>query len=443
MDERARILALDRAHVWRPFTSHERHAEGDDLVVASAQGPWLVDLDGRRYFDATSAWWSQVLGFSHPRLVAALEAQARALPHVALAAATHAPAAELAAELVRVAPKGDRALTRVFYSDDGSTAVEVALKIAFQYAAQNDRRGDGRPARTRFLAFPGAYHGDTVGAMSVGAVDDFTEVFQPLLFRDHVRTHGQVPRDAAGWESLCDAFEATLERDGETVAALVVEPLILGANGMRFFAPALLRRLRRACDHAGVLLIADEVFTGFGRTGRMWACEHAGVVPDLLCTAKGLSGGLLPFAATLATDAVYEGFRGDMSRAFLHGHTFTGNPLGCAVALEVLRVMEEEGTLAAMVPQASLIADAFTQFAALDAVQNPRALGMVGAVDVGTGGYLDGQVGWRIHEEAKRRGVFLRPLGDVIYVVPPLNTTEADLHFLLDAIEESLVAVLG
>ncbi|MCB9603269.1 MAG: adenosylmethionine--8-amino-7-oxononanoate transaminase [Sandaracinus sp.] len=436
MTDRDRVLTLDRAHVWRPFTSLERHAEGDDLVIAGAEGAFVIDADGRRYFDATGAWWCQVLGYAHPRLVGALKAQADALPHVALAAATHAPAAELAAKLVAAAPKGDRMLARVFYSDDGSTAVEVALKIAYQHAKQN-----GGEKRQRFLAFPGAYHGDTVGAMSVGAVDDFTAVFRPLLFRDRVRGgDGTSPRTGAEWEALCARFETHLRTEGDSVCALVVEPLVQGANGMRFFSPSILRRLREACDDAGVLLIADEVFTGFGRTGTMWACEHAGVVPDLLCTAKGLSGGLLPFAATLATDRVYEGFRGGMGRAFLHGHTFTGNPLGCAVALEVLRVFEDEHVLETLAPRAAQLREGFERLTRHAGVTNARGLGMVAAVDLGAGSYLSDERGWRVHREAKERGVLLRPLGDVIYAVPPLNVAEDELATFLDALDASLEA---
>ncbi|MCB9635789.1 MAG: adenosylmethionine--8-amino-7-oxononanoate transaminase [Sandaracinus sp.] len=436
MTDRDRVLSLDRAHVWRPFTSLERHAEGDDLVITGAEGAFVIDADGRRYFDATGAWWCQVLGYAHPRLVGALKAQADALPHVALAAATHAPAAELAEKLVAAAPKGDRVLSRVFYSDDGSTAVEVALKIAYQHAQQN-----GGEKRQRFLAFPGAYHGDTVGAMSVGAVDDFTAVFRPLLFRDRVRGgDGASPRTEPEWEALCARFEEHLRTEGDSVCALVVEPLVQGANGMRFFAPSILRRLREACDAAGVLLIADEVFTGFGRTGTMWACEHAGVVPDLLCTAKGLSGGLLPFAATLATDRVYEGFRGGMGRAFLHGHTFTGNPLGCAVALEVLRVFEAEHVLESLAPRAAQLREGFERLTRHAGVTNARGLGMVAAVDLGAGSYLSDERGWRVHREAKKRSVLLRPLGDVIYAVPPLNVTEDELATFLDALDASIEA---
>ncbi len=430
---RAQILSFDRRYVWRPYTSSEDHERGDDLVVVGAEGAHLLDADGRRFLDATSSWWTCNLGYGHPRLVAALERQARSLAHVAMAGATHRPAAELAERLVAAAPKGDRRLSRVFYSDDGSTSVEAALKIAFQYWAQN-----GRPERTRFLALPGAYHGDTLGAMSVGALEEVGRVFRPLLIG---LNDAPQPHTAGEWERAIDALVATLEAEGDRIAGVVVEPLVQGAAGMQIYAPALLARLREACDRADTFLIADEVFTGLGRTGTLWACEQAGVVPDLLCAAKGLGGGLLPFAATLATERIFEGFRGDMSRALLHGHTFCGNPLGAAVALEVLQVMSDERVLENLAPKAAAIARRFEQLAVLNGASRPRALGMIGAIDLGGGGYL-GRTGWRVHEAAKRRGVLLRPLGDTVYVVPPLTIGEDDLAWLLDAVEASVREVM-
>lgn len=430
---RAQILDLDRRYVWRPYTSSEDHEGGDDLVVVHAEGAHLVDADGRRLLDATSSWWTCNLGYGHPRLVAAVERQVRTLAHVALAGATHRPAAELAERLVAAAPKGDRRLARVFYSDDGSTSVEAALKIAFQYWAQN-----GRPERTRFLALPGAYHGDTIGAMSVGALEEVGRVFRPLLtgVNDAPR-----PRSADEWEQAIDALIATLEAEADRVAGVVVEPLVQGAAGMQIYAPALLARLREACDRVDTFLIADEVFTGLGRTGTLWACEQAGVVPDLLCAAKGLSGGMLPFAATLATDRLFDGFRGDMSRALLHGHTFCGNPLGAAVALEVLEVMADERILEGLAPKAAAIARCFEGLGSLPGASRPRALGMIGAIDLGSGGYL-GKTGWRVHDAAKRRGVLLRPLGDTVYVVPPLTIGEDDLANLLGVVEASVREVM-
>ncbi len=420
------LVALDRAHVWRPYTSSEDHARRPLFVVERAEGPWLIAPDGRRILDASGSWWCNNLGHGHPRLRRALVQQAEQMMHATLAQATHEPAARLAAELAAVAPEG---LSRVFYSDNGSTAVEVALKIAFQFWQQN-----GRPERTRFLALPGAYHGDTLGAMSAGAVDEFSGVFRPLLF--------DVERPAAGdWRTVFDSLLARIRESSKSIAGVIVEPIVQGAAGMRMYPPALLSALREETTRADTFLIADEVFTGFGRTGPMWACDHAGVTPDLLCTAKGLSGGVLPFSATLATDRVYDGFRGDKSRALMHGHTFCGNPLGAAVAREVLSIYREERIIEAARPKAAKLAARIEEMSELPGVEAPRALGMCAAFEVGAPGYM-GKVGWDISDEALRLGAHLRPLGNTVYVVPPLNIDDDDLDTLLDIVRESTERVL-
>ncbi|MAQ15474.1 MAG: adenosylmethionine--8-amino-7-oxononanoate transaminase [Sandaracinus sp.] len=433
---RADLVALDRRHVWRPFASTEDHETRDPLVVTHAEGIRLTDADGRTYLDATGSWWCTHLGHAHPRLVEALRRQAEALPHCALAGIAHEPAAELAETLCRMAPAAGRdeaTLDRVFFVDNGSTAVEVALKLAFQYWQQN-----GRPQRQRFLALPGGYHGDTLGAMSIGALDEVGAVFAPLLFA----TNDAKPIvDPAGWDAVFDALIARIDAEADTLAGVVVEPIVQGASGMRMYPPAQLARLRAACDRADTFLIADEVFTGLGRTGPMWACELAGIAPDLLAVAKGLSGGLLPFGVTLASRRIHDGFRGDARRAFLHGHTFCGNPLGAAVALEVLRIYEEEDILAKAAPQAATMAAAVERMGDLPGTRFARSQGMVGAIDVGGGGY-HGRLGWQVQEAARARGIWLRPLGDTIYAVPPLNVSAADLEELLGGIEESLREVL-
>jgi len=349
--------------------------------------------------------------------------------HCTLAAATHEPAARLAAELVEIAPDG---LTRVFYSDNGSTAVEVALKIAFQYWQQN-----GRPGRKRFLALPGGYHGDTLGAMSAGDVDEFTSVFRPLLF--DVRR----PPDAVShqWEPVFERLFALLREGADQIAGVIVEPMVQGAAGMRTYPADLLAALREETKRADTFLIADEVFTGLGRTGPLWACDHAGIAPDLLCTAKGLSGGVLPFAATLATDRIYDGFRGDKSRALMHGHTFCGNPLGAAVAREVLAIYRDEDIIGSANPKAAKLAAWIQRMTEVPGVTAPRSLGMCAAFEVGTPGYM-GTVGWEISDVALELGAHLRPLGNTVYVVPPLNIDDADLDRLLDIVRESTERVL-
>jgi adenosylmethionine-8-amino-7-oxononanoate aminotransferase len=423
------LIALDRRFLWRPYTSSEDHQNKPLFVVERAEGPWLIGPDGRRLLDASGSWWCNNLGHGHPRLRRAIANQTERLMHCTLAAATHEPAARLAAELVDVAPSG---LSRVFYSDNGSTSVEIAMKMAFQYWQQNSE-----PKRTRFLALPGAYHGDTLGVMSAGAVDAFTSVFRPLLF------DVQRPAEPSnhGWRAVFDELFDMLRDRGDEIAAVIVEPIVQGAAGMRMYPPTLLAALAAEVRNADTLLIADEVFTGFGRTGPMWACDLAGVTPDLLCTAKGLSGGMLPFAATLATERIYDGFRGDKSRALMHGHTFCGNPIGATVAREVLAIYRDENILQAAQPKAKRIATAIRNMGELPGVMHPRALGMCAAFDVGQTGYM-GTVGWQISEVAFELGAHLRPLGNTVYLVPPLNIADDDLDELLWIVRESTERVL-
>jgi adenosylmethionine---8-amino-7-oxononanoate aminotransferase len=429
MTNRHRLLELDRRHVWRPYTSSLDHAARDPVVVARAEGPYLVDDTGRRLIDGNGSWWCNNLGHGHPRLREAIARQSASLMHCSFGGATHEAAVLLAEELVALAPEG---LTRVFYSDDGSTAVEVAAKIAFQFWQQN-----GEPGRTRFLSLEGAYHGDTFGAMSLGDSGTFHDVFSPLKFPV---VHCPAPEDEL-WENVARFVERELEERGGEYAALIVEPIVQGAAGMRVYPPAILRRMREATRRADVFLIADEVFTGFGRTGPFWACAHAGVAPDLLASAKGLSGGVLPFAATLASERIYDGFRGDKTRALMHGHTFFGNPLGAAVAREVLAIYRDEDVLGRAASKAETLARGIASLDSIPGVRRTRSIGMVGAVDLGEGGYL-GETGWRVASRALELGAQLRPLGDTLYVVPPLNIPDAVLDALLGILADALSDVL-
>ena len=437
-EARHRWVSLDRRHVWRPFAAIEDQESRDPLVVERVRGIEIEDVDGRVFLDGTGSWWCTHLGHAHPRLVAALHRQAERLPHCALAGIAHEPAAELAEMLVKVAPRSEDpdspTLERCFFVDNGSTAVEVALKLAFQYWQQN-----GRADRRRFLALPGGYHGDTLGAMSVGALDSAAKVFAPLMFD---RNEGATVTDSSQWEAVFEELIQTLTSDADQIAGVIVEPVVQGAAGMRMYDPGLLRRLREVCDAVDTFLIADEVFTGLGRAGPMWACDLAGVVPDLLCVAKGLSGGLLPFGVTLATARIHDGFRGGSARAFLHGHTFCGNPLGAAVALEVLRTYCDEDIIARAKPKAKRLAQSFERIGAIKGTRHARSLGMIGAVDVGQGGYHSDR-GWRVQGAAKAHGVWLRPLGDVVYVVPPLNVDDDSLDRLLAVVEQSIAEVLS
>jgi adenosylmethionine-8-amino-7-oxononanoate aminotransferase len=432
-DRRARIVNLDKRFVWHPYTPMGQYRdETDPLVIARAEGARLYDVDGRSYLDANSSWWVASLGHNHPRLIAALKRQADENCHSALAGMIHEPAAELAEALVRIAPTG---LTHVFFSDDGSTAVEVAMKLALQYWAQN-----GRPARRRFVAFDGAFHGETLGVTALGGVEVFRRPFAGVLLEC---LHVAPPGDGEAFARAFEALERVVREGADRIAAVVLEPLVQGAAGMRIYDPGYLRAARELCSAHDIFLVCDEVFAGYGRTGRMWAGDHAEIAPDLLCTAKGFSGGMLPMAATLASERIFEGFLGDPERAFYYGHSFCGNPLGAAVAREVLRIFEDEAVIDRLQPKARRIAEAFGQMSSLPGVSRTRSLGMIGALDLaGPDGYLAG-AGWRVYTEARRRGAYLRPLGNVVYITPPLTISDEDLDELLGIVRESVGVVGG
>jgi adenosylmethionine-8-amino-7-oxononanoate aminotransferase len=431
--DRDRIVALDKKRVWHPYTEMSRYrAQVDPLVIVRAQGSRLYDADGRCYLDGNASWWTSVLGHSHPRLVAALQRQSEVLCHTALGGIVHGPAAELAERMCEVTPRG---LEHIFYSDNGSTAVEVAMKLALQYWEQN-----GAPERKCFVALEDAFHGDTLGVTALGGVEVFRRPFEGALL-DCV--HIPSPAGAGGHDKSLTALSDLMSEEAGRLAAVVVEPVVQGAAGMRIYEPDFLRGLRALCDEHDVFLVCDEVFTGYGRTGPMWASELAGVVPDLLCTAKGFSGGMFPMAATLASERIFEGFLGEGERAFYYGHTFCGNPLGAAVALEVLRVFEEETVLEKARPKAARIREAFESLEGLSGVAGVRTRGMVGALDLaGAESYL-AEGGWRVYEEARRRGAYLRPMGNVVYVTPSLNISDEDLNDLLEILCESVRATLS
>jgi len=425
-----RVVDLDKRYVWHPYTEMRHYRENvEPLVVVEASGSRMIGADGRSYIDANASWWTSAIGHNHPRLVAALRRQSETLCHAALGGIAHPPASELAEALCGVAPNG---LSHVFYSDNGSTSIEVAMKLSLQYWAQN-----GRAERTRFVALEEAYHGDTIGATGLGGFEAFRKPFSKVLLDSFY-----VPpaREASQLAHCLEELEITIERNADTIAAVVFESMVQGAAGMRIYDSAMLRTARELCNRHDIFLICDEVFTGYGRTGPMWACEHAGIAPDLLCTSKAFTGGIMPMAATLATDRIFDGFIGDANRAFYYGHTFCGNPLGAAVALEVLDVFADEQILDRAKPKAEQIAGAFEEMRTLPGVAATRSIGMIGALDLmGDAGYL-ADLGWRVYSEAQRRGVYLRPIGNVVYVAPSLNIPDEDLSELLEVVRESVVS---
>jgi adenosylmethionine---8-amino-7-oxononanoate aminotransferase len=403
------LVAADRAHLWHPFTQQEGWVEEEPLIVDRAEGTDLIDIQGRRYIDGVSSLWCNVHGHGHPRIDAALREQLDRVAHSTMLGLSHRPGIELAQRLVELAPPG---LTRVFYSDSGSTATEIALKMAFQYWQQ---RGEAR--RTKFVSLRMAYHGDTIGSVSVGGIDLFHSLYRPLLFDS---LHAE-PGHAADMERLL------AEHEGE-VAAVIMEPLVQGAAGMLVHPEGYLRDVRELCDRHGVLLILDEVATGFGRTGRMFACEHEDVAPDLLCLAKGITGGYMPLAATLASERIYKGFLGRFEefRTFFHGHTYTGNPLACAAALATLDVFAEERTLEHLERKIELLAELLEPIAAHPEVNAVRRRGFMTGIELAERP-LPARIGHQVTLEARRRGAVIRPLGDVVVLMPPLAISEGEL----------------
>jgi adenosylmethionine---8-amino-7-oxononanoate aminotransferase len=415
------LAAADRAYLWHPFTQQRGWVEEEPVIVERGEGTDLIDVDGKRYIDGVSSLWCNVHGHAHPRIDAAVREQLSMVAHSTMLGLSHRPAIELAQRLVELAPPG---LTRVFYSDSGSTATEIALKMAFQYWCQ---RGQDR---RRFVSLRMAYHGDTIGSVSVGGIDLFHSQYEPLLFD----TLTAEPGDAAGMERILRAHQ------GE-VAAVIMEPLVQGAAGMLVHPPGYLRAVRDLCDRHGALLILDEVATGFGRTGRMFACEHEGVAPDLLCLAKGLTGGYLPLAATLATERIYEGFLGrhEEFRTFFHGHTYTGNPLACAVAPATLDVFRDERTLERLGEKTRLLGELLEPMAAHPAVREVRQRGFMVGIELEEHP-LHMRIGHRVTLEARRRGAIIRPLGDVVVLMPPLSISHEELRRLVDITAEAIDA---
>ncbi len=421
------LIAADRRHVWHPFTQQQGWCEDETpVIIDHGEGTTLYDREGTAYIDGVSSLWCNVHGHRHPAIDAAVRAQLDRVAHSTMLGLAHEPAIVLAERLAAIAP-GD--LERVFYSDSGSTAVEVAIKMAFQWWAQ---RGETR--RTRFICLDNAYHGDTVGAVSVGGIDLFHSLYRPLLFAALQARAGDA-----------DHLAALLVQHGEEVAAVIVEPLVQGAAGMLMQPPGYLRRVRELCDRHGILLICDEVATGFGRTGRMFACEHEDVAPDLMCVAKGLTGGYLPLAATLATPRVYEGFLGrfDEFRTFFHGHTFTGNPLACAAAIATLETFEAERTLERLPAKIDGLERALSEHVAgLPGVAEVRQRGLMVGIELAIADSAK-RLGHQVTLAARRRGAIVRPLGDVIVLMPAPAMFEPELQRLVTITADAIAEVTG
>ena len=414
------VLLHDAAHVWHPYTQHLRSPL--PLHISRAEGAWLFDATGQPVLDAISSWWVTTHGHCHPDIVRAIAEQAATLDQVIFAGFTHEPAAALAAELVSRLPRG---LSRIFFSDNGSTAVEVAIKMSLQSFANR-----GTPRRL-VAALEHAYHGDTFGAMAAGARGVFTQAYEPLLFEV-----ARLPDPSEG--DTVAALDALLTSRGSELAAVIVEPLLMGAGGMRVWDESVLQAIRSRTWQAGVHLIADEVLTGFGRTGPLFACERADVTPDLLCMSKGLTGGVLAMGATAATEAIYDAFRSeDRSKTFFHGHSFTANPIACAAALASLELFDEDSAddrIRIEVAHARHL----SSLRGARGVRSVRQIGTVAAVEFeAPSGYLS-VIGRDLSAFSLANGVLLRPLGNVAYCLPPYCTTDDELQRVYDVIQRFL-----
>ncbi|NRA01789.1 MAG: adenosylmethionine--8-amino-7-oxononanoate transaminase [Myxococcales bacterium] len=442
----------DRRHVWHPFTQMSDWMDSHPIVIERGEGNYLIDTEGNRYLDGISSMWVNLHGHDHPKIRGAIHAQLDRLAHSTLLGLASVPSIEVAERLVGLAPEG---LTRCFFSDNGSTAMEVALKLAFQYWQQ---RGDPDSVRrTRFVALRGAYHGDTLGAVSVGGITSFHDAFRPLTFPVLRAENSYCYRCPYGLEHpscelhCTESLEKILARHGDEVAAVLVEPVIQAPAGMIPFPEGWLSRARALCDDAGTLLITDEVATGFGRTGRIFACEHEGVTPDLMALAKGMTAGFLPLAATLVSEEIFDAFLGPVQagRQFFHGHSYSGNALACAATLANLEVFDEERVLERVARTSLHLGQRLAGLEALPCVGDVRRRGLMAGVELvrdrDTKAHFDpaDRIAHLVCSAMRRRGVILRPLGDTVVVMPPLSVTEAEIDHLTGALAECIAEVTG
>ncbi|USG68525.1 adenosylmethionine--8-amino-7-oxononanoate transaminase [Brevibacillus ruminantium] len=440
-DELAR---KNKQYLWHPFTQMKDYLADEPLIIARGEGIKLIDVQGRAYYDGFSSVWLNVHGHNVPELNQAIAEQLQEVAHSTLLGMANVPSILLAEQLVRIAPSG---LTKVFYSDSGATAVEIAIKMAFQYW-QN--RGYSR--KRSFITMNNAYHGDTIGAVSVGAIPLYHEVFRPLLFSPYTIPY-PYPYRHQGEESAVEATIASLkhilEEKADEIAALIVEPVVQGASGMILMPDGCLTQMAKLAKEYDVLLIADEVATGFGRTGKMFACEHEGVVPDIMAVAKGITGGYLPVAATLTTERVYEAFYADyeQQKTFFHGHSYTGNPLGCAVALANLRLIEERRIVEEVSRKSEVLGDLLRPLEAFPHVGEIRQKGFMVGIELVRDKQTkesyewNERVGVRVTREARERGLLTRPLGNVIVLIPPLVSTEDELAEMVAILSSAIQSI--
>lgn len=443
------LIEWDHRYLWHPFTQMREWEQEDPLIIERGKGSYLIDNDGKKYLDGTSSIWVNLHGHRHPALDRALKKQIDKIAHSTLLGLSNQPAIELAQALIKIVPKG---LARVFYSDNGSTAVEVALKMAVQYWRQ---RHPEAGAKNSFLHLKLAYHGDTIGAVSVGNIELFHSRFKPLLFPTVEAEPPYCYRCSLNLaypscQMACiDPIEQLLKTRHRDLAGFIIEPLLQAAAGMVTQPPGYLKRIRELCTQYNVLLIVDEVATGFGRTGKMFACEHEGVTPDLLAISKGLTGGYMPLAATVTTDKIYQAFLGNYEefKSFFHGHSYTGNPLGCALALANLQVFRTEKTLSQLRPKITALKNLLRPLEKLNHIGEIRQQGFMAGIELVQDRStkapfpLAARIGHNVAMEARRRGLLLRPIGNVIILVPPLSTSLPELRRMVNILRDAIEAV--
>lgn len=444
------LVEKDLKYIWHPCSQMKDYEELPPIIVDRARGIYLYDTEGNRYADVVSSWWCNLLGHCNERVNNAVKTQIDKLEHVIFANFSHKPAITLCEKLSNVVPKG---LTKFFFTDNGSSAIEAAMKMSFQYHYQT-----GNPQKKKFMALSDAYHGETLGALAVGGESMYSEIYKPILM-DIIRIDGPdcyrckygKCRESCSAECF-DPVEKAFNDYGEEVCSFIIEPLVQGAAGMKIYPPVYLKKLRECCDNQNVHLIADEIAVGYGRTGKMFACDHAGISPDIMCLSKGLTGGYMPMALAITTDEVYSAFYDDYNKgkAFMHSHTYCGNPLACSAAIEVLNIMEDEKIIEKANKNSIYFNELIKQtLGDYKFVGDIRNIGLINAIELvkhrETKQSFDSKdrIGYQIYKEALKMGVVLRPLGDVIYFNPPLTITREDIDFVVDVCDKSIRKILG
>jgi adenosylmethionine-8-amino-7-oxononanoate aminotransferase len=439
-----RLISLDKEYVWHPCTQQKDLETLPPLPITHADGVYLFDADGNSYIDGVSSWWVNNLGHNNKRLNKALSNQAEKVAHHIFAGMTHEPAVTLAQRLCHLAPGN---MSKVFFTDNGSSAVEAAMKMSFQYWQQT-----GKPEKTKFVSLTDAYHGETLGALSVSGCELYREIYKPILLEgyqaqgpDCYRCPYGLHRESCSQDCFVE-LEKVVAQNADQIAAVIIEPLVQGAAGMRIYPPGYLKKLRQLCDTYNVHYIADEIAVGFGRTGRMFANEHADVAPDLICLSKGITGGYMPLAVVLTHDEIYQAFYDDYDslKAFLHSHSYSGNPLACALAIEVLNIFEDEQILESLKPKIKLLNDAKVVFEQHPHIGEMRQCGMIAALEMVQDKSNKTPYPWQqrrgleVYKHALSLGALLRPLGNVVYFMPPLTIKEEELERLLEIAMKSI-----